>query len=67
MARFEASEGTSGGLREVRFRLEVADENVPGRLWLPAGETAAARPLVLLQHPGMSGKDDAIVAAPARA
>lgn len=66
MARFEASERTAGGLRDVRFRLEAAGERVPGRLWLPEAEAEAARPLVLLQHPGMSGKDDAIVAAPAR-
>ena len=64
MARLEADERESGGLRDVRLRLEGAGEAVPARLWLPRGEEA--RPLVLIQHPGMSGKDDAIVAGPAR-
>ena len=60
MAHLEADERESGGLRDVHLRLEGA----PARLWLPCGEEA--RPLVLIQHPGMSGKDDAIVAGPAR-
>ncbi len=63
---FEASEEDRGGLAEVRFTLAVSGETVPGRLWLPGG-AAAPLPLVLIQHPGMSSKDDAIVAEPARA
>ncbi len=62
MAHFESSESESGGLRDIRFRLG----ETPGRLWLPDGEDEAL-PLVLVQHPGMSSKDDAIVAGPARA
>ena len=63
---FEASEEERGGLVEVRFTLAVSAESVPGRLWLPGGASAPV-PLVLIQHPGMSSKDDAIVAEPARA
>ena len=62
MTEFEASERESGGLREVRFRLGEA----PGLLWLPDGEEGPF-PLVLIQHPGMSRKEDPIVSGPARA
>ena len=62
MAAFEATEREYGGLREVRFRLG----ETPGLLWLPDGEEGPL-PLVLIQHPGMSSKDDALVAGPARA
>ena len=61
MATFEATEREYGGLREVRFRLGEA----PGLLWLPDGEEGPL-PLVLIQHPGMGSKDDALVAGPAR-
>jgi len=62
MPAFEATEREYGGLREIRFRLG----ETPGLLWLPDGE-AGPLPLVLIQHPGMSSKDDALVAGPARA
>ncbi len=62
MAEFEATEREYGGLREVRFRLG----ETPGLLWLPEGEEGPL-PLVLIQHPGMSSKDDALVGGPARA
>lgn len=62
MTTFEATEREYGGLREVRFRLGEA----PGLLWLPDGEEGPL-PLVLIQHPGMGSKDDALVAGPARA
>ena len=62
MAAFEATEREYGGLREARFRLG----ETPGLLWLPDGEEGPL-PLVLIQHPGMSSKDDALVAGPARA
>ena len=62
MAEFEASEREYGGLREVRFRTGEA----PGLLWLPDGEEGPF-PLVLIQHPGMSSKDDFIVSGPAQA
>ena len=62
MAEFEASERENGGLREVSFRLGEA----PGLLWLPDGEEGPF-PLVLIQHPGMSRKEDPIVSGPARA
>jgi len=61
MAEFEATEQEYGDLRDVRLR----HRETPGRLWLPDGEEEAL-PLVLIQHPGMSSKDDAIVAGPAR-
>ena len=50
-----------GSLREIRFTLEVADETVPGIVYLPT-ETEAPMPLVLIQHPGTSSKDDYFVA-----
>lgn len=62
MSNFEANERENGGLREVRFRLD----ETPGLLWLPDGDEGPL-PLVLIQHPGMSGKDDMIVSGPARA
>lgn len=65
MTQFEASERVSGGLREVRFRLG----ETPGLLWLPedAADAEGPLPLVLIQHPGMGRKEDAIVSGPARA
>lgn len=62
MAQFESTEQAYGELRDVRFR----HGETPGRLWLPDGVDEPL-PLVLIQHPGMSSKDDAIVAGPARA
>lgn len=38
------------GARCVRFELTSRGDRVPGRLLLPASETAAPHPLVLLQH-----------------
>lgn len=63
MAQFESSESESGGLRDIRFRLG----ETPGRLWLPESDEGETLPLVFIQHPGMSSKDDAIVSGPARA
>lgn len=62
MSQFESSESESGGLRDIRFRLG----ETPGRLWLPESDEGETLPLVFIQHPGMSSKDDAIVAGPAR-
>lgn len=53
-----------GGAREVRFSLTVAGERVPGRLWLP--QDGGPFPLVFIQHPGTSSKDDFFVAGTAR-
>lgn len=52
-------------LLEVRFALACA-ERVPGLLVRPA-EVEGPTPLVFLQHPGTSRKDDPFVAAVARA
>ncbi len=62
MSTFEVSEREGEGLLEVRFRMGEA----PGLLWLPQGKEGPF-PLVQIQHPGMSGKDDPIVSVPARA
>jgi pimeloyl-ACP methyl ester carboxylesterase len=59
--RFASTESLIGSLREIRFTIEVADETVPGLVYLPT-ETEAPMPLVLIQHPGTSSKDDYFVA-----
>ena len=43
MAGFEANERRHGALREVRFRLEVAGQTVPGLLWCQTGTTGRGR------------------------
>lgn len=53
-------------LREVRFSLEVGDERVPGLMFLPP-EPEGPLPLVLIQHPATSSKDDYFVEEPAKA
>lgn len=53
-------------LREVRFSLEVAGERVPGLMFLPP-EPEGPLPLVLIQHPATSTKDDYFVEEPAKA
>jgi predicted esterase len=50
----------AGELHEVRFWLDVGAETVPGLVWMPA-VVDAALPLVLIQHPGFSSKDDYFV------
>ncbi|MCC6382296.1 MAG: hypothetical protein IT304_07290 [Dehalococcoidia bacterium] len=57
---FRAREEDLGGLREVRFSLEVGDERVPGLLVYPP-DPAAPLPLVLVEHPATSSKDDYFV------
>lgn len=47
-------------LRESRFNLRVGSEDVPGLLVLPASPEEPL-PLVFLQHPGTSSKDDYFV------
>lgn len=61
MATFKATEQKQGALREILFRLD----ETPGLLWLPDSEDGLL-PLVLIQHPGMSRKEDAIVSGPAQ-
>jgi dienelactone hydrolase len=60
MAGFASREQLIAGLREVQFVHDVAGESVPGLLCLPAGADTPV-PLVLIQHPGMSSKDDYFV------
>jgi predicted esterase len=52
-------------LRQVQFSFELAGERVPGLLYLPA-QPERPLPLVLIQHPATSSKDDYFVADPAR-
>ncbi|HCU99880.1 MAG: hypothetical protein CL897_06620 [Dehalococcoidia bacterium] len=61
MVTFEATEKQRGNLREILFRLD----KIPGLLWLPDSKEDRV-PLVLIQHPGMSRKEDAIVSGPAQ-
>lgn len=49
-----------GELREVRYSLDVQGETVPGLLVLPSNEEGPL-PLVFLQHPATSSKDDYFV------
>lgn len=53
-------ETITGELREVSFSFSRANETVPGLLVLPA-EDEGPFPLVLIQHPGMSSKDEYFV------
>lgn len=63
MGNFEAREEIRDDLKVVRFSYEVDGERVPGALWMPA-EEAEAMPLVFIQHPGTSSKDDYFVSEP---
>jgi predicted esterase len=63
MANFQATEEVRDDLRVVRFSYEVDGERVPGALWMPA-EADEAMPLVFIQHPGTSSKDDYFVTEP---
>jgi predicted esterase len=60
---FQASESVRDGLKTVRFSLEVDGERVPGVAWMPA-EADEPMPLVFIQHPGTSSKDDYFVTEP---
>lgn len=57
---FRAREEDVGGLREVRFSLSVDGERVPGLLVFPP-DPASPLPLVVIQHPATSSKDDYFV------
>lgn len=54
------SEDLVGEVREVRFGFDIGSGNVPGLLCLPRDQDAPM-PLVFLQHPGMSSKDEYFV------
>ena len=60
MDGFAANEQLIGDLREIRFSLEVAGESVPGLLVM-ATNPAEPVPLLLMQHPATSSKDDYFV------
>lgn len=49
-----------GNLREIHYTVEVSGERVPGLLVLPT-EHKGPMPLVFLQHPATSSKDDYFV------
>lgn len=59
-------ENIVGNLREATFSLDVNGERVPGLLFLPV-DPPGKLPLVLIQHPATSSKDDYFVTEPARA
>lgn len=55
-------EELTGDVREISFYFQLNGESVPGLLILPREVDSAERlPLVLIQHPGMSSKDDYFV------
>jgi dienelactone hydrolase len=58
---FRWSEGPGADLRRVRFSFVHEGERVPGLLALPGAEEQPL-PLVLIQHPATSSKDDYFVA-----
>src|SRR5687767_3320575 len=55
------NETVEGDLLAVSFRVRVDGETAPGAAWMPADLDEPA-PLVFLQHPLMSSKDDYFVA-----
>ncbi len=60
MADLHVRENLIDGLREIHFDLTVDGERVPGLLLMSSSEDSR-QPLVLIQHPGMSSKDDYFV------
>ena len=55
-------EELTGDVREISFSFQLNGESVPGLLILPREVDSAEKlPLVLIQHPGMSSKDDYFV------
>ncbi|MDZ7728175.1 MAG: hypothetical protein U5Q44_08235 [Dehalococcoidia bacterium] len=58
-------EDMENGLRSVRFSFTCDGERVPGVAWMPAGEDEPM-PLVFIQHPATSSKDDFFVEEPGR-
>jgi predicted esterase len=52
-------------IKQVQFAFELGGERVPGLMYLPT-QVEAPLPLVLIQHPGMSSKDDYFVADSAK-
>jgi dienelactone hydrolase len=56
-----AFEQLIGDLREVRFTLDVDGEAVPGLAILPTDPPDSPLPLILIQHPATSSKDDYFV------
>ncbi len=55
----------SAGLEELRFRLPVGDDEVPA-LFYRSDAVEGPQPLVVIQHPATSSKDDYFVADVAR-
>ncbi len=64
-AELSVRESISDDLKEVRFSFDLAGEYVPGLMYLPV-QFDEPMPFVLIQHPGMSSKDDYFVADVAR-
>ncbi|HEY5477159.1 MAG TPA: dienelactone hydrolase family protein [Tepidiformaceae bacterium] len=59
-SRLQAAEQLLGDVREIRCIVQHAGEDVPGLFYLPR-ETDSPLPLVLIQHPATSSKDDYFV------
>jgi len=52
-------------IKEVEFSFDLEGERVPGLMYMPA-HVEERIPLVLIQHPGTSSKDDYFVSDPAK-
>lgn len=59
------SESLVGDLRRIEFSFVAGGERVPGVIYVP-GEDDGPFPLVLIQHPATSSKDDYFVDEPAK-
>jgi predicted esterase len=64
-SNFQHSETIEDDLVRVQFTCTVDGERVPGVAWMPA-DNDEPMPLVLIQHPATSTKDDYFVTEPAR-
>ncbi len=63
---FQHNETIEDDLVRIQFSCTVDGERVPGVVWMPA-DNDEPMPLVLIQHPATSTKDDYFVTEPARA
>lgn len=63
MADFQAKEHVTDDLLTVRFSFELNGERVPGIAWMPS-EATEPMPLVFIQHPATSSKDDYFITQP---
>ncbi len=64
VTEFHTTENNANGLRQIHFNLKIGPENIPGLLQLPEGE--GPFPLVFVQHPGLSSKDELYISGTAK-